>query len=386
VQLPDKTYKTHRVADQRIEMNAKPADAVLNWDERLASLQRTALMDAPAEPHLDRITALVTRILGVDTALLSLVDADRQFFASGCGLPEPYATTRQTPHSHSFCKYVVTLNQPFVVTDARIDPRVSENGAVVDIGVVSYVGVPVRDRHGRVLGSLCAIGGTARDWSLHEITVLTGLAAVVEDEIELRLEALRARALAVENGILAREYHHRVKNALAVSAALVKLSAKDATSVADLVKSAGSRLTALASAHDALIVDTDNIDLKSLALRLLQPYATGAQLAQIEGPTVTLGHEQVTPICLFLHELATNSAKYGAFSKHGTVSVSWTQTPSSDVVLFWTEVTDTSNARPQGFGSKLLEVAARQLGGSCDVTADGERLTARLVFPASTRT
>lgn len=365
-------------------MNAKPADAVLNWDERLASLQRTALMDAPAEPHLDRITALVTRILDVDTALLTLVDADRQFFASACGLPEPYATTRQTPHSHSFCKYVVTHNQPFVVTDARIDPRVSENGAVVDIGVVSYVGVPVRDRHGRVLGSLCAVGVTARDWSPHEITVLAGLAAVVEDEIELRLEALNARALAVENGILAREYHHRVKNALAVSAALVKLSAKDATSVEDLVKSAGSRLTALASAHDALIADTDNIDLKSLTLRLLQPYATGAQLAQIEGSAVTLGHEQVTPICLFLHELATNSAKYGAFSKHGTVSVSWTS--SVDVDLFWTEVTGMSNARPQGFGSKLLEVAARQLRGSCDVTVQDDRLTARLVFPASTKT
>ncbi|MDO9381706.1 MAG: HWE histidine kinase domain-containing protein [Hyphomicrobiaceae bacterium] len=349
----------------------------------MASLQRIALMDVPAEPHLDRITALVARVLRVETALLSLVDADRQFFASGCGLPEPYATTRQTPHSHSFCKYVVKLNQPFVVSDARLDPRVSENGAVTDIGVVSYVGVPVRDRDGRVLGSLCAIGGTAREWTPHEINILTGLAAIVEDEIELRLEALRARALAIENGILAREYHHRVKNALAVSAALVKLSAKDATSVEDLVKSAGSRLTALASAHDALIVDTDNIDLKNLALRLLQPYATGAQLAQIEGADVTLGHDQVTPICLFLHELATNSAKYGAFSKHGTVNVSWTHTPSGDIDLFWTEGTDTSHVQPQGFGSKLMEVAARQLRGRCQITAVEDRLTAHLIFPAS---
>lgn len=365
-------------------MNAKPIDAALTWDERLNALQRTALMDAPPEPHLDRVVALVTRILGVETALLSLVDADRQFFANQCGLPEPYATSRETPHSHSFCKYVVTLNQPFLVTDARVDPRVADNGAVVDIGVVSYAGVPVRDAAGHVLGSLCAIGGQPRSWSDHDISVLTDLAGIVEDEIELRLEALRAQALAVENGILAREYHHRVKNALAVSAALVKLSGKDATSVDDLVSSSVARLTALANAHDALISEGDDVDLKILALRLLQPYSSVLQLPDVEGPSIKLRHDQVTPICFFLHELATNSAKYGALSKAEKVSVRWT-VGLMNVDLRWSEVTDAANAGPQGFGSRLLDVAARQLLGSCSVAVEKGRLVATLVFPASQR-
>lgn len=363
-------------------MNAKSIDAALTWDERLNALQRTALMDAPTEPHLDRVIALVTRALGVETALLSLVDAERQFFASMCGLPEPYATNRQTPHSHSFCKYVVTSNQPFVVSDARIDPRVANNGAVVDLGVVAYLGVPVRDGAGRVLGSLCAIAGQPRYWSDHDVAVLTDLAAIVEDEIELRLEALSARALAVENGILAREYHHRVKNALAVSAALVKLSAKDAVSIDDLVTSSGARLTALANAHDALISDTDDVELRSLVVRLLQPYLVGALLADVEGPSIRLRHDQVTPICLFLHELATNSAKYGALQNAGKVSVRWTVS-AAGVDLRWDEATDVANAGPQGFGSKLLDVAARQLRGQCSVAIKGDRLVVALVFPST---
>lgn len=362
-------------------MNTKSTEAALTWDERLSSLQRTSLMDAPPEPHLDRITAAVSRILQTGTALLSLVDADRQFFASQCGLPEPYATTRQTPHSHSFCKYVVSLNEPFVVTDARADVRVSDNGAVVDIGVVSYLGVPVRDRDGRPLGSLCAIGTEPRHWTSHDIAVLTDLAAIVEDEIELRLEALRARTLAIENGILAREYHHRVKNALAVSAALVKLSAKDAVSVDDLLKTSGARLTALASAHDALILDSDDVDLKDLTDRLLRPYAATAASADIDGPPVLLQHQQVTPICLFLHELATNSAKYGAFSRHGAVRVRW-RDDASRIELIWEEATNASAVGPKGFGSQLLDVAARQLRGSCAVHLNDNRLTATLSFPA----
>ena len=362
-------------------MNAKPIDAALTWDERLFALQRTALMDAAPAPQLDRITAFAAQLLDSETALLSFVDAERQFFVSQCGLPEPYATSRETPHSHSFCKYVVTLNQPFVVSDARIDPRVADNGAVRDIGVVSYVGVPVRDRAGRVLGSLCAIGGQPRAWSARDIAALTGLAAIVEDEIELRLEALRAQALAVENGILAREYHHRVKNALAVSAGLVKLSGKDAGSVAELVESASKRLMALANAHDALIVQSDDVDLHDLAMRLLSPYTAADTAADVHGPAIALRHDQVTPICLFLHELATNSAKYGAFSAHGQVRLRWLA-PGPVVDLVWEEATANAGAPgPQGFGSKLLDVAARQLGGTCSVVLDGQRLVAKLSFP-----
>ena len=73
--------------------------------QRLRNLERTALLDTPAERTFDRLTALVCRELGVPVSLVSLVTPDRQFFKSQCGLPTPYGELRQTPLSHSFCKY-----------------------------------------------------------------------------------------------------------------------------------------------------------------------------------------------------------------------------------------------------------------------------------------
>src|SRR6516162_9470764 len=75
--------------------------------ERLAALQRTELLDTLPELEFDRVTRLACRLLGTEVALLSLVDTDRQFFKSSCGLPEPWASIRQTPLSHSFCQHVV---------------------------------------------------------------------------------------------------------------------------------------------------------------------------------------------------------------------------------------------------------------------------------------
>lgn len=362
-------------------MNATSDPFELLREDRLTSLQRTRLLDAPPEVYFDRITRMVSRLVKSDTALLSLVGADRQFFTSQCGLPEPYATARQTPLSHSFCKYVVMSNKPFIVRDARVDPLLVNNGAVLEIGVVSYLGVPVHDRQGRVLGSLCAIGGEPRDWSSDDLAVMQDLAGVVEDELALRQHARRSIALAEENAVLAREYHHRVKNALAVSAALVKLSSREATSIEELVDASAARLTALANAHDALLADSDHVGLHDLTHRLLAPYRVReASAATIEGPDITLRHDQVTPICLFLHELATNSAKYGAIGEGSGVTVRWEQT-AAVVVLVWLEATDGASHGPEGFGSKLLDVAARQLQGSCRVERTARALTASLQFP-----
>ena len=63
---------------------------------RLAELQRTALLDTPSEEPFDRLTRLATRLCKTPVALVSLVDRDRQFFKSAVGLPQPLAMARQT--------------------------------------------------------------------------------------------------------------------------------------------------------------------------------------------------------------------------------------------------------------------------------------------------
>jgi two-component sensor histidine kinase len=349
---------------------------------RLSALARASLLDTDPESYFDHVTRLAARLLNSKTTLLSLVDDDRQFFKSQCGLSEPYATSRGTPLSHSFCKHVVSSKQPLIVADARKVPMLADNAAISDLNVIAYLGIPVRAPDKEVIGSLCAINFEPRDWSAKDVELMIDLALIVEDEIALREQARQAITLAQENAILAREYHHRVKNTLAVSAALVTLSGKDATSIDDLISIASKRLSALASAHDALIATSDDVDLEDLAARLLQPYCPPGSTADVSGPQITLRHHQVTPICLFLHELATNSAKYGAFRSQGRVSIRWDYADDRQILLNWHEaLANGTRSAPAGFGSRLLELAARQLGGQSSTAWANDELTITLGFP-----
>ena len=77
--------------------------AALADEGRLAALKRTRLLDTPPEESFDRLTRLVCRALGAPVALVTLVEANRQFFKSVVGLPQPWAALRQTSLLHSFC-------------------------------------------------------------------------------------------------------------------------------------------------------------------------------------------------------------------------------------------------------------------------------------------
>ncbi|HEV2130558.1 MAG TPA: hypothetical protein VGR27_05625, partial [Longimicrobiaceae bacterium] len=97
---------------------------------RLTALRRTSLLDTPAEEAFDRLTRLASRVLDAPSALVSLVDETREFFKSSVGLPEPWASRREAPLTHSFCKYEVDLRQPLIIADAREHPLVCDNLAI----------------------------------------------------------------------------------------------------------------------------------------------------------------------------------------------------------------------------------------------------------------
>lgn len=153
--------------------------------QRLASLRATQLLDSAPDPSFDRLTLLATKLLKCPASVVTLVDEHRQFFKSCVGLPEPWATSRESPLSYSFCRQAVICNAPLIVRDAHTDDRVKDNAAVVEFGVRAYAGIPIRTRTGDVLGSFCVFDGIARDWSDAELEILTELASSVESEIEL---------------------------------------------------------------------------------------------------------------------------------------------------------------------------------------------------------
>ena len=151
----------------------------------VAAMQQAGLLDAPPEDAFDRLTRLAARSLGVPISLVSLVDANRQFFKSSMGLPEPVAAARQTPLSHSFCKHVVLSGEPLIVPDARLHPVLKDNPAI-GMGVVAYAGYPLATQDGLVLGSFCAIDTSPREWTAEQLGILQDLTAAAMTEIELR--------------------------------------------------------------------------------------------------------------------------------------------------------------------------------------------------------
>lgn len=178
--------------DEEVRAERARVQHALAEPDRLAALHDTGLLDSLPEEAYERLTRLATRVLNAPVALVSLVDADRQFFKSQVGLAEPWASARQTPLSHSFCQYVAADGEPLIVSDARQDPLLRDNLAIPEMGVVAYCGFPIRLPDGPVLGSLCAIDGQPRQWSAEEIATVHDLAACVATEITLGQNMRRA--------------------------------------------------------------------------------------------------------------------------------------------------------------------------------------------------
>jgi GAF domain-containing protein len=153
---------------------------------RLAAIEKTGLVGVTEDPVLHRLTRLAARSLDAPVALLSFVAADRQFFASSWGLPEPWASDRGTDLLHSFCQHVVVSNQPLLVTDARKHPLVQGNRAIEDLDVIAYMGIPMNDSEGNTLGSFCVIDHEPRQWKAADVELLHDFATAVMDRVENR--------------------------------------------------------------------------------------------------------------------------------------------------------------------------------------------------------
>jgi PAS domain S-box-containing protein len=175
-------------------LHPEAAPIVLNA-ERLDALAASGLMNAHAEDVFDQITTLAAQVASAEVALITLLGQDCSLFKSvhGADMPPGHAV----PLSHSLCQHVVGSGAVVVAEDAAAHPAYRDNGAVSDLNVGAYLGVPVRAPSGHVLGSLCAIDFRPRPWSDAEVSGLKTLAGSVERELALRQELIgRERAQA----------------------------------------------------------------------------------------------------------------------------------------------------------------------------------------------
>lgn len=152
---------------------------------RLDALRETGLLDSEAEEQFDRLTRLASRLLRAPATFFSLVDAERDYYKSCVGFSEPLSRERQLT-GPTFCHYSLVADGALVIADTRADPVYRLVPTVESLGVAAYLGVPVRDPSGEVLGSFCAIDIVPRDWTPLEVDTMKELAASAEREVALR--------------------------------------------------------------------------------------------------------------------------------------------------------------------------------------------------------
>ncbi|MEU4039870.1 SpoIIE family protein phosphatase [Streptomyces collinus] len=168
---------------------------------RLAALARTGLSASP-DAGMDRFARLVANVLDVPVALVALAEDGRQVFPGMAGSGRPWLVSRQTALADSLCAYVVESGAPLVVTDARTDPRTLSGPVVTHLHAAGYMGMPLADSHGVVLGALCAVDTRPRQWSEREVQALEDLAAACGAELRLRTVSLQAEEARAETAAL----------------------------------------------------------------------------------------------------------------------------------------------------------------------------------------
>ena len=331
--------------------------------ERLAALIRMEVLDTPPDPELDRLTALAARLLDMPTALISLVDRDRQWFLSRVGME-----AAQTPREQSFCSIAIqTPERAFRVEDASRHPKTHDNPLVTaSNGIRAYLGVPLVLDSGAALGTLCVLGPETRGFSDADeetLRTLAGAATAIIQKTAMGRELHRAE-------IVKRELKHRMGNIYAQISSIVGLLRASASDLDDFTKALRANITALSrtQARIARGRGWESINLCALAEEV------------VSGPEERIDCEvrddvEITPnaaflLTLALQELTTNSRKHGVLRGADSRVRLDLHVENETFALVWRE------------GTALDAASGVAAGGGADEEA-GERETRDVAVPHS---
>ena len=469
-----------------------PVPAMHGEDRRAMILSTHGLDALEEDPELAAIVRFAAKLCNTPTALVSLVECERQRFLARQGM-----TATETPRSQSFCAHAMFEAAPMVIEDATTDPRFADNPLVIGEPFIRfYAGAPLMSDEGVPLGSLCVIDSTVRPGGLdpfqleglqvlaqavmrrlrsqrlsvaaHEAmekrgsdlrifidglphiafaidktgrcrkynarfaqftgteppVTMDGWRAIIHPDDhaplfadwhvayeaalpfegqfrlrrtdgEWRWMAMHAVPVDIDAGgtlrwfntvtdihdshresegrdLLARELSHRIKNIFAVVAGLVSLSTRRRPELKEFGEELIGTIRALGRAHDFVRpLDGDKGDsMVGLLTELFAPYEAADESGsrvRLLGGDCTIGHRAATPLALVFHELATNSAKYGALSAEGGHVELDIDCAGDHAELVWREIGGPPpvSEPAEGFGSRLVEMAVGgQLNGT----------------------
>lgn len=330
--------------------------------QRMAAVRRYDILDTPPDGAFDRITALAARRFGVPIAIISIVDEDRIWFKSHHGLP-----VEQIDRDPGLCASAILGDDPFLLTDASVDPRSLANPLVAgDFGLRFYAGVPLRTSDGYNLGTLCVIDKEPRPIDDAQIDDLKDLASLVMDQIETRLAARRAVGQAQ---LMAKEIDHRVMNSLQFVSSLLSMQSRspDVGEGGAHLQLAANRVAAVAQVHRHFYKEvSDEASCIEFLRRLCEDLsAILDRPVEVDGDEGNVPTTWIQPIGLLVNELVTNSAKHGA----GRINVTYRASDGVHQLIVCDEGPGLApdfdpDAIRGSLGMRIVTSLAKQLGGS----------------------
>ncbi|HEV7257751.1 MAG TPA: GAF domain-containing protein [Bosea sp. (in: a-proteobacteria)] len=280
---------------------------------------------------------------------------------------------------HGTAKFLRT-GQPLVVSNIAAAHwlRGDSEGYAV-IGTNAKIKIPLM-RRAQLIGCFFVHHETARTWTPAEVAFVEAVA----ERVYAGVARIRAEE---EQALLNQELSHRLKNTLAMVAAIAKQTLRGVTEK-EAVEAFHARLLALASAHDVLLQNSwSSARIRTVIESGLALHAKSERISAI-GPDVKLGPKAALSLSMLLHELATNAIKYGALSvPEGKIEIAWSverETSEAMLRLIWREIGGPPAISPErkGFGSRLI--SSGLVGtGKAELSYDSTGLVGTFLAPLS---
>ncbi len=377
----DDVFVTHELA-------SRPAKNRDYRSEKDALQDLAARLSDDPEAVLPRFVELAMDLTGAASAGLSIFEpaADGPGLFRWKHLHGALATFEgaTTPRNDSPCGVTLDRKGPLL---ARNPERIYDWIAAAGIVIPEVLLVPLFISE-QPIGTLWVVADRCSHFRQEDAEVATELARfvavalrIINSEDELR-NALRRQEL------LAREMGHRVKNVIAVTESIVRLTAERADSMQSFAQSLSRRLNALSAAH-ALARSTGTgddavVSLRELSEAIVAPFSLARTRFSLSGPDMDCGPHSATALALVINELTTNAAKYGALSTPtGNVEIKWSVS-GDRLELEWRETGGPpieANPQSSGFGSTLIQrTVTRQFSGTLDEEWRREGLVCKMTL------
>jgi two-component sensor histidine kinase/CheY-like chemotaxis protein len=309
-----------------------------------------------------------------------------------------------SPKAYSSCTQALKFGRRAIIPDFEAWDDIAGTEDLLAFrrtGIRSAQTTPLLSRSGHLLGMISTHWSEPHEPSERDLRLLDILARQAADLLERMIadEAVRAReqelaetcaALRESEDLqkmLAGELSHRVKNMLATVQAIAVQTLRHSENPADFVDSFGGRIQSMSRVHSQLSTNEwKGTQLRDIVQDQMSLGPVDEAQISADGPEVAIDAVLVPKVAMMLHELGTNSLKYGALSKPvGAVTIAWAVS-GSQLDLHWSERGGPKVEAPfrRGFGTRLIEASAQGAGGAAtmSVGADGVRWDVTLPLSA----